>query len=88
MIQSEELHRVAELIAQPREDDPVVRIRPQFGYLDVRGKIGKGSSALVFADTGYVISGVSTDIDELNEDETRVWLSTPDELMDAVRANE
>jgi hypothetical protein len=85
---SEELHRVAELIAQPRGDDPVVRIRPQFDYLDVQGKIGKGSSALVFADTGYVISGVATDIDELAEDETRVWLSTPDELMEAVRTDE
>lgn len=88
MSSAEEFHRVAELIAKPRDDDPVVRIRPQFGYLDVRGKVGKASSALAFAGTEYVISGVCSDIDELADDETRVWLSKPDELLDAVQTAE
>lgn len=77
-----QFHDAAEAIARPRGDDPVVRIRPGFGYLDIRGKIGKGSVAMLHAETNLVISGVNSDIDELAAGETRIWLcESPTDIL-------
>lgn len=73
-------HKAAELISAPRTDDPVVRIRPGMGYVDVCGKVGQLSTAVMASETGYVISGVCSNIDELALAETRVWLTHIEEL--------
>lgn len=77
---SDPIHDIAVVLDGPRTENIVTRTRPQFGYIDIKGKIGKGATATILAETGYVVSAVSSDIDELGDDETRVWFESFDEL--------
>ena len=80
MTQSDPIHDIAAVLDGPRTPNIVTRTRPQFGYIDIKGKIGKAATATILSETGYVVSGVSSDIDELAVDETRVWFEPVDEL--------
>ena len=55
----ERYHDAAAAIRRPLDADPVVRIRPQFGYIDIQGKLGKASVAMLHAETEFVITGVT-----------------------------
>jgi len=77
---SDAIHDIAAVLDGPETENIVTRTRPQFGYIDIKGKIGKGATAMILAETGYVVSAVSSDIDELAVDETRVWFESIDEL--------
>ena len=75
-------HDAAAAIRAPPDADPVVRIRPQFGYIDIQGKLGKASVAMLHAETGFVITGVTSDPEELADGETRIWLGeSPTDIL-------
>ena len=75
-----DLQQVATALAHPRQDQPVIDINHERGFIDYKGKLGKASTMTVFQQTGYVVAGVNSDIDELASDECRIWFSKPDDL--------
>ena len=78
----ERYHDAAAAIRAPLDADPVVRIRPQFGYIDIQGKLGKASVAILHAETEFVITGVTSDPEELAAGETRIWLAeSPTDIL-------
>ena len=78
----ERYHDAAAAIRAPLDADPVVRIRPQFGYIDIQGKLGKASVAMLHAETEFVITGVTSDPEELADGETRIWLGeSPTDIL-------
>ena len=78
----ERYHDAAAAIRAPLDADPVVRIRPQFGYIDIQGKLGEASVAMLHAETEFVITGVTSDPEELADGETRIWLGeSPTEML-------
>ena len=75
-----DLQQVATALAHPRQDQPVIDINHERGFIDYKGKLGKASTMAVFQQTGYVVAAVHSDIDELASDECRIWFSKPDDL--------
>jgi len=76
------LQAVASALAEPRDDQPVIDINHEHGFIDYKGKLGKVSLAFAYQDTGYVVTGVCSDVDELGDDECRIWLSPVEDLDD------
>ena len=75
-----DLQQVATALAHPREDQPVIDINHERGFIDYKGKLGKASTMTVYQQTEYVVAAVYSDIDELASDECRIWFSKADNL--------
>lgn len=56
----------------------VKHICPDLGYLDIVGKVGKGSLGPL-AEEGIIVVAVNGNIAELGAGKTRVWFDYPDE---------
>lgn len=80
MTREEDFQMIAEGISHVRDDDPVVQIRPELNYIDVEGKLGKMSTAMVYEQTAYIMIAANSDIDALDEGVTRVWFGKVEEL--------